>query len=433
MPIPRRGESRGSYMGRCVPMVKGEGKDSRAAVGKCEGMYDSEKPTANKRKPDPLKMDPTRTSDIVQRMIRDLDKRFIALKRAVVDLLLKDGLVSNILRKDMPQIRKEHWDEFLRYSKSRTMVTRENDIDPYTLQMIQTQWSQERVDAIPLEKLKYPILISKDGFVLDGNHRWLKAKQEHVSIPVLRVGLMREEALELLREFPKAEFVSNASYRFHTDLQRLHAFHQWLAKQIAKGLLPLYDPATGDPWTSMYTAEAYKRAHSQAFDAVRKPALARKMDFYNGSKAEFLRSAFGKPVSIEKVKLLASRTYNDLKGVTDAMSTNMSRVLANGMLQGSSPRKIAREMVDTVDNLGRVRARTIARTEIIHAHAEGSLDAYEQLGVEEVGVRVEWAATDDDKTCPLCEDLEGKTFTIKGARGRIPRHPNCRCSWIPSV
>lgn len=31
--------------------------------------------------------------------------------------------------------------------------------------------------------------------------------------------------------------------------------------------------------------------------------------------------------------------------------------------------------------------------------------------------------------CPQCLPLDGQVFTIKEARGLIPRHVNCRCSW----
>jgi len=69
---------------------------------------------------------------------------------------------------------------------------------------------------------------------------------------------------------------------------------------------------------------------------------------------------------------------------------------------------------------------------LIVAHAEGQLDSFEDLNVEEVGVMAEWSTVGDDRVCELCEDLEGAIMTIDEARGLIPRHPNCRCAWIPA-
>lgn len=41
MPYPRKGEKRSDYIGRCVRQVKHEepGKDIKACLGKCYGMW----------------------------------------------------------------------------------------------------------------------------------------------------------------------------------------------------------------------------------------------------------------------------------------------------------------------------------------------------------------------------------------------------------
>ena len=41
MPKPNPGESRNEYVSRCIKVVMGEGADQEAAVGKCEGMWNS--------------------------------------------------------------------------------------------------------------------------------------------------------------------------------------------------------------------------------------------------------------------------------------------------------------------------------------------------------------------------------------------------------
>jgi|WetSurMetagenome_2_1015567.scaffolds.fasta_scaffold20333_5 hypothetical protein len=41
MPEVKTGESRKDYIARCVPVVMKEGLDNKAAVGKCEGLFDS--------------------------------------------------------------------------------------------------------------------------------------------------------------------------------------------------------------------------------------------------------------------------------------------------------------------------------------------------------------------------------------------------------
>jgi SPP1 gp7 family putative phage head morphogenesis protein len=155
-------------------------------------------------------------------------------------------------------------------------------------------------------------------------------------------------------------------------------------------------------------------------------------DFYQGSKDEFLRSALGSPVVTEKVNLLAGRLHDDIKGLTDDMRLRLSRTLTDGLTQGWSPHKIAKELSDQI-GLTRARAEMIARTEIVRAHAEGQLDALAQLGVESVGVSVEWSTTGDPKVCEECSPMQGLIVPIKDARGMLPRHPNCRCAWVPAI
>jgi hypothetical protein len=50
MPSVRKGESSKSYMARCVPIVKGEGKTQKQAVGQCYGMYKSKWTSKGKKK-----------------------------------------------------------------------------------------------------------------------------------------------------------------------------------------------------------------------------------------------------------------------------------------------------------------------------------------------------------------------------------------------
>lgn len=209
--------------------------------------------------------------------------------------------------------------------------------------------------------------------------------------------------------------------------KKLEEFREWLATQ---------EPTiTGTPdniWMGKYIEEAYRKGATRTFDEVRHPELAERMDFYAGTRGEFLRSAFGAPAAIEKVNLLAMRNYTDLRGVTDAMSNQMARALADGMAIGLSPHEVARQMSKTIAGIERTRAEVIARTETIRAHAEGQLDAMKRLGVEEVGVMVEWSTTGDDRVCSQCADMEGVVLKVDEAHNLIPRHPNCRCVFIPA-
>lgn len=408
----------------------------------------------------PTRLDPTRTGAIRRRFAAQLRAQFGALKARILRFV-GDGdalglrnpvnreLVGNVARDEMPQVRKADWDEFLAFARARTTVTREDNVDPNTLHAVQHEFDQARVDAIPQDKLKYPILVTEDGYVIDGNHRWIKAKQTATYIPVLRIGLEKDAALDMVRSFPKAEFVANAEeFRYQSDPDKVTAFQEWLQTQYNTLLVGTAQELL---W-QRFAEEGFTKGAGRAFDDVRVNQRAAKaaergqdaaLDFTKETRKEFLRSSFGRPVAIDKIKLLAGRSFSDLKNVTSDMSAKIMRGLVDGMAQGKGPLAIARDMVKVV-GLGLDRALLISKHEMARAHNEGMLLSFKKLGVTHLGVAVEWTNSGYSKcsklpkgkrknnepcVCRLCEALEGIVISIDEARGLLPRHIGCMCSW----
>jgi SPP1 gp7 family putative phage head morphogenesis protein len=230
----------------------------------------------------------------------------------------------------------------------------------------------------------------------------------------------------------RGSFVTAArEFQFRTDAGKLQAFSDWFAQQVQAKVFSV-PPGTppGTPWTAKYVESAYKTGLTNSFFAARRDAVEGAL---TQSQEQFLRSSFNQPEALSKIQLLATRAFEELKGISANMSSEMSRILAQGMVDGTGAEDIAREMSERIDSLTRSRALLVARTEIINAHAEGQLDAFQELGIEELGVMAEWSTAGDDRVCPICAEFEGKVFTVEEARGMIPAHPNCRCAWIPFV
>jgi hypothetical protein len=112
-----------------------------------------------------------------------------------------------IARKDMPQVPSERRDEFLSdLSKAGTKTTKES-IDPKTLKPIQKEVSASRSGAIYMrykESGNIPdeqrILVSSDGYVIDGHHTWgaavaLSYDSADSKLPIYRINLTAKEAL----------------------------------------------------------------------------------------------------------------------------------------------------------------------------------------------------------------------------------------------
>ena len=232
-------------------------------------------------------------------------------------------------------------------------------------------------------------------------------------------------------------FAAHARYTALTTAEQLAEFRKWSDSQLNGVILGGADAGNRN-WLERYIKESYEKGQGRAFDDAMKKYSEKysekfnsKMDYYRGKRDEFLRSSFRQPASIERVNLLASRSFMDLKGVTQDMSTKMNRIMTDSIIQGRGPRETGREL-NKVTGIGRNRGITIARTETIRAHADGQLEALKNMGVEEVGVMVEWSSASDDLVCGLCADMDGSVMPIDKAGSIIPLHPNCRCCWLPA-
>lgn len=245
--------------------------------------------------------------------------------------------------------------------------------------------------------------------------------------------LVEEDAFGLQEKTPLVFHATPGQFAYVTDARKLEAFRKWLKEQVDSGVLEVSGAGIpGKPWTYDYVRMAYTKGVSRAYTDTSKQAVVKGELWYATSQQQFLRTAFSQPMMLSKLELLSIRAYDQLVGVTAAMSQQMSRIMADGLAFGKKPLSIAREMQQSIAGLSRRRARTIARTEIIHAHAEGQLDSFQLLGTEKLGIMAEWSTAGDDKVCADCGGYEGETFTVDEARGMIPLHANCRCAWIPS-
>lgn len=124
---------------------------------------------------------------------------------------------KGIARKDMPQIPSERRGEFLADLAKDGVTVSEEAIDPKTLKPIQKEVSSARsgaiynkyreAGAIPQEQR---ILISKDGFVIDGHHTWGAAvgfsfDNKDAKLPVYRLSLNADEALSASLDWAKSQ------------------------------------------------------------------------------------------------------------------------------------------------------------------------------------------------------------------------------------
>lgn len=229
---------------------------------------------------------------------------------------------------------------------------------------------------------------------------------------------------------------------------KVAAFMAWLNEQVNKGLLTTgtlnrIGDSAEQAWTNKYVFDSYKRGVIRARYELDKAGFnVPKVGDVGG-----IEMSMSTPFHMDRVGLLYTRVFSELKGITAAMDQQISRVLAQGIADGDNPRLLARKLVATIngeglgdlgitDTLGRFipakrRAEMLARTEIIRAHHQASIIEYRNWGLSNVTVVVEWFTAGDNRVCSICEKLQGKIFTLDEIEGMIPLHPRCRCVAIP--
>lgn len=128
-----------------------------------------------------------------------------------------------------------------------------------------------------------------------------------------------------------------------------------------------------------------------------------------------------------------------------AVGRYMARLLDDGMESGRAvqlTKKYAQKML-------KLRAETIARTEMVRAQNLGQQASWDQMisqgTLNPNAVQKVWQTAADDRTCPICQPMDGKLVAVQGdfnvairysMNGPVarsvtyqtpPAHPNCRC------
>lgn len=263
-------------------------------------------------------------------------------------------------------------------------------------------------------------------------------------------GTLRTQAVQ-----PQPPVPPMPSFVFETDERKIAGFMRWLEEAEDDAILEVVrregrTVVARNAWQDVYVTGAYRRGIQHADQVVSQagldlgegvtltpigpptPALGA-----GGGAGVGAGSMLLSPMHADRIGIIFTRNFMQLQGITEAMNQQMSRVLAEGIAAGRNPRVVARELNRVVDSIGITRAKVLAQTEIIHAHAEATLNRYEEYGLEGVTVLAEILTANDGRVCERCQRLEERTnrrpIPISEARGLIPVHPRCRCSWIGVV
>lgn len=106
-------------------------------------------------------------------------------------------------REIMPQIDEVHLPALVKFALDRDVSVAFQAVDAHALRAHQ-RINLTHALSMPPEVLFKPLLVSSDGYVLDGNHRWWAHVHTDLAVaPTIRIGLPFEAAVGLLFEFPE--------------------------------------------------------------------------------------------------------------------------------------------------------------------------------------------------------------------------------------
>lgn len=113
----------------------------------------------------------------------------------------------------------------------------------------------------------------------------------------------------------------------------------------------------------------------------------------------------------------------------DQLKNSLSSVLSNALIQGKNPRELI-PLIRKKFDVSRCNAERLLRTEIARAQTQAQIESYEANGIDEY----EYIACSLKDVCPLCKEMDGKTFKLKDmeiGENAPPMHPNCHCATAP--
>lgn len=114
-------------------------------------------------------------------------------------------------RADMPQIKAEHRGAMTQFLNARGITHEQVEVPAESLKPTQAEFSLEKVlKASEFTGGNRSILVSSDGYVLDGHHQWLNSIDNNELVKAIRLNAPIAELLQTVKEFPSATVAEGA-------------------------------------------------------------------------------------------------------------------------------------------------------------------------------------------------------------------------------
>lgn len=203
------------------------------------------------------------------------------------------------------------------------------------------------------------------------------------------------------------------------------------ARSVARYVDALIGRAVFDDgvWQSQYIRGAYVRGLGNAVEDLRRGGYR---DIGNPG------DIVAQTAHAAAIATLLARYNADLRKIQASTVQQVIDKMTLALVAGLPLPDVADEVDKRIRGVGLVRSGALAQTAAVATVAAATLALYERFGVPLVEPSIEQVFTTagDSRVCPVCLELSTRDngrgpgiYTIDQARGVIPVHVKCRCSW----
>jgi hypothetical protein len=132
----------------------------------------------------------------------------------------KDSLTFK--RSELPQIRSDHMQDFIHHLGTQGVGVKRHRVEPSKLRATQSEFNVEKVKGMMGKKdlSDKPSLTSRDGYILDGHHRWLVDHNKKTSHHTVQVDLPIHDLIAKAHAYDKS-FTKSISEQRNEVLRRV--------------------------------------------------------------------------------------------------------------------------------------------------------------------------------------------------------------------
>jgi SPP1 gp7 family putative phage head morphogenesis protein len=221
--------------------------------------------------------------------------------------------------------------------------------------------------------------------------------------------------------------INRAVYKYELDATRLKQLEEFIRDTLNQNLLEGNDRS----FLSKHVGQSYLKGTSLSASRIRRLAAQAGETQLTLSQLD-IENIVNTPAFQKRVGLVLQRTFNDMEKFNGDLSVDLSRVIADGMTRGISPRSVAKSIQDKFDT-SHSRAITIARTEMNEALRSAKQDEVKEVRQElDLDVRIlHQSALLPGRTRRTHAERHGKIYTVEQQEefySKDGNSVNCYCS-----